>query len=1414
VSDFGDRILDDALAQGRRNAETVELARRHCLHMTFVEWGGQGMAEAVTGLPINMRRVECPQAQGGASGNLDWIATDFVRENCEGCAHRQPTGEVPNLATVVADRDEQAAAAAEASQAETDRAVAAWARRAERRRSLLASCDTAMSSVVNDLGILDSDPGVDADASVVAAALRRLTAVAERAPEALASDVIDHMLDLVASFEIGSVLGPLRYVARSRNEFADRVLDVAVGTLRRSSQIEAGRCLVELSGAVRPESLDESVVRSLVYLAGMRSPRFPGQPAPAQTHDPAPLRAAAEIVPETVETTLRGLLPPPGVRSSLILPPGEDRSPQGGYGAESDRAAAARSVTHLASTHPDLSAALVGDLIRNLGVDGTDDYDEEPIHNVKRALATMLVLQVGNVEEALEAEGRNSSDVVRARLFDVYELAAGWLDPDGGRREPGDPRPADARSVSMFDELMSVATVRVAGDWGDEVAFSGAALVEQLAGDRPDLAAERLDQLLGCVLSAVESVEKPRPSADLLVPGRPVDGMAGLVAVARSSSYSSAAHRLLRAVEQIAAVEPLAVCQAISDVIAEQRDNERGVAVLWRLIPTLGRVGSRHGAEPGVLRCVLPTLHTYLVDQEAMLRAAALEAWTDIGKRHSLPSSLADLLPAFLDDATVGVVGALLGAARSLRWSESDEARLLIRAFEVCKLVDGAEHPDLLKSSISTLAVLAARVEGASRNEVERFILSRAIALDGYDLRDVLRGPWLESTARSGPMAELRLRQARDPRINDRLNAGDDEQLRALLDCGAGLLSIPCEDLVASALELSPNSPLGAAEFAEVAWLSGRVDCAEEILKSALSATPDVPAYSGHRAILELVLCAAALDRELMSGEDGAAAAARLESAIASLDEQEGSLARLRAQVQAVLRIRGLLSAAGGGPSSAASTMENDVGLKAADARRARAAALEESAVLLEASSQVATATGAYVRAFAGLCLVGVDLLRFDASELDADPRSAEAHAVAARRRAADLAAELNLRFAPDDPLVGPLLSALADAEGIQQGAAVASVLAGWRIRPLPLLVVEGPRRTSRPFRGQAAAPDTDVAEPSVGVVLASVDGRLITGPQVLRPNQVYELQIEVRPGPWPDWAQRLDAELVGHLTEAEIQTPTFTWLRPPTKSDDEVLTGAGTLLLRFALAAGRPAPPFLVKLHWMGERDGKSVSEPVDVAGHDQLRFRPFDASRDFLTDFEIFDERLLALYERLHGAGYSEDHLQAFCRLLTAVCRVGLRMTWDKKYKRGAYVSERTFHDDLHQKLLEEPELEGRVERGTPLGLGFLDVRHDKVTAELKVERKTPVTTDTAPKYMGQPTQYAAADGARLSILCVLDMTRKTSPVGTPENYLFTLEPALHGLENPEAPSLVAVLIVNGNLPSPSSWSRRKAAVRQTAL
>jgi hypothetical protein len=148
---------DDAIRRGHENQRTIELARRHCLNMKFVESGGRGMVEAETGLPVNMRQVRCPVAIGPMSANLSWIAGDFYQNHCIGCALRRPTGDVPNLATVA---EERAACAAERAALEADvvsRAREQWSAREEIRRALAASGGEAMADAIANIG--DSRPG-------------------------------------------------------------------------------------------------------------------------------------------------------------------------------------------------------------------------------------------------------------------------------------------------------------------------------------------------------------------------------------------------------------------------------------------------------------------------------------------------------------------------------------------------------------------------------------------------------------------------------------------------------------------------------------------------------------------------------------------------------------------------------------------------------------------------------------------------------------------------------------------------------------------------------------------------------------------------------------------------------------------------------------------------------------------------------------------------------------------------------------------------------------------------------------------------------------------------------------------------------------------------------------------------------
>src|SRR5262249_10919 len=203
-----------------------ELARRHCTHMQFPEWelGGRGMAEAATGLPINTRRVHCAHAapSHSASANLEWIAGDFYKANCVGCPKRLPTGEVPNLATIIEAGEGEEAVIGEQEQRRLTDLRNVWSARAERRRVLRAKADPPMQGALADVDILDADPSQPADAHVSEAALKRLVALAERAADTYSTEVVEHLAEIADQAFIVTLLSPLRRIAEAATAFRSR----------------------------------------------------------------------------------------------------------------------------------------------------------------------------------------------------------------------------------------------------------------------------------------------------------------------------------------------------------------------------------------------------------------------------------------------------------------------------------------------------------------------------------------------------------------------------------------------------------------------------------------------------------------------------------------------------------------------------------------------------------------------------------------------------------------------------------------------------------------------------------------------------------------------------------------------------------------------------------------------------------------------------------------------------------------------------------------------------------------------------------------------------------------------------------------------------------------------------------------
>lgn len=87
----GDRDIANAIKSGERNREVTELIHNWCTHARVEKFGGIGIIEMQTGLPIGHHSMACDHASAGgmAAYDLANAALDFHDRNCVGCTLRK-----------------------------------------------------------------------------------------------------------------------------------------------------------------------------------------------------------------------------------------------------------------------------------------------------------------------------------------------------------------------------------------------------------------------------------------------------------------------------------------------------------------------------------------------------------------------------------------------------------------------------------------------------------------------------------------------------------------------------------------------------------------------------------------------------------------------------------------------------------------------------------------------------------------------------------------------------------------------------------------------------------------------------------------------------------------------------------------------------------------------------------------------------------------------------------------------------------------------------------------------------------------------------------------------------------------------------------------------------------------------------
>jgi hypothetical protein len=153
-----DDQIQNTVRIGEGNKEIIQFAKNWCGHIEVERWGGTGLVEIQTGLPIGARMFKCPHARAGGLAGMDLqtVALDFYDRNCFDCKERVPV-RFPNLSGIVAERDTDRQRQANA-QAQVKEALArALTSRAAARRELSKGSDPARIGVFAIIEAFDSD---------------------------------------------------------------------------------------------------------------------------------------------------------------------------------------------------------------------------------------------------------------------------------------------------------------------------------------------------------------------------------------------------------------------------------------------------------------------------------------------------------------------------------------------------------------------------------------------------------------------------------------------------------------------------------------------------------------------------------------------------------------------------------------------------------------------------------------------------------------------------------------------------------------------------------------------------------------------------------------------------------------------------------------------------------------------------------------------------------------------------------------------------------------------------------------------------------------------------------------------------------------------------------------------------------
>jgi hypothetical protein len=590
--------MDDQIAKairiGEENAAIIELYRNFCANLQVERFGGTGIVEVETGLPIGSRSFKCQHASAGGMAGMDlkMIALDFYDRNCDGCKKRLPV-RMPNLSGIVAERDEAYKEQQLLVNKQQEARAAAYLKRREARDRAKLDCDEPTAGLIDAIDRLDK--GGTSEAGEVLIELARV------ASHAFDPHVTDLLYSLAESSDSITV-----------NDSVFETLRIVSGDTKRLCSL-ALRFLMEHPSSIPADIVSEFVDESqlalipralptLIYLAGPEEHHFLRE---QRTSEPAALRAVWRIKPDLVlEAFKSGLTNPQKIVRIRVV----------------------NGISLLREIDPTCGVSLVALLVASteLPDDGYSIGSAEAW--VQDLLADMLEMNFDEVDAPLsEAFRRLDSERSDAGLDQVYlRMFRAFR-----HRERQERHTSSAHEI-VFARLVGILSTKSAEQGSTN-------LLEFLRNDAihyVDLVDRHVDGLVGSL--AILNEERTSEVATFLKIDLPPNPLAALEASQRKQHLYWLVSAVAKLLGEAAEQRPGTIGKALVETLQELNDSHDDLRA--SLIEAIGLMGRNRTALP----TVLPLLYGALTGRSQLVRAAAIRAYGDVLGR--APEDLPPLL--------------------------------------------------------------------------------------------------------------------------------------------------------------------------------------------------------------------------------------------------------------------------------------------------------------------------------------------------------------------------------------------------------------------------------------------------------------------------------------------------------------------------------------------------------------------------------------------------------------------------------------------------------------------------------------------------------------------------------------------------------------------------------------------------